>query len=75
MDDLVKIIDPILQKRYISLIEDPSDTRRVYRSLSLLNKILKEFASLKLPTGMKAMGQVMSFFVDVNQVYLKPVDG
>ncbi|KAH9482382.1 Importin-11 [Psilocybe cubensis] len=59
LDDLVNVIDGNLQKRYISLLEDPCDTLRLRRSLSLLNKILKEFASIKLPNGIKAMGLIV----------------
>ncbi|KAF9476494.1 ARM repeat-containing protein [Pholiota conissans] len=57
--DLVKMIDPNLQKRYIQNIEDPRDTLRLRRSLKLLNGILKEFASIKLPNGIKAMAQIV----------------
>lgn len=40
------------------MIEDARDTLRLRRSLKLLNGILKEFASIKLPNGVKAMAQV-----------------
>ncbi|KAJ3517980.1 hypothetical protein NLJ89_g157 [Agrocybe chaxingu] len=59
IDDLVKIINENLQKRYVSSIEDPRDTLRLRRSLKLLNGILKEFSSIKLPNGMKAMAQMV----------------
>lgn len=67
ISDLVKLIDADLQKRYIQNIEDPRNTLRLRRSLKLLNGILKEFASIKLPNGVKAMAQVqqnlLSFIV------------
>ncbi|KAF8974448.1 armadillo-type protein [Flammula alnicola] len=59
ISDLVKVIDTNLQKRYISMVEDPRDTLRLRRSLKLLNGILKEFASIKLPNGVKAMAQIV----------------
>ncbi|KDR83604.1 hypothetical protein GALMADRAFT_219426 [Galerina marginata CBS 339.88] len=59
INDLVKIIDTNLQRRYILLLEDPRDTLRLRRSLALLNGVLKEFASIKLPNGMKAMAQIV----------------
>lgn len=40
------------------MIEDARDTLRLRRSLKLLNGIIKEFASIKLPNGVKAMAQV-----------------
>ena len=40
------------------MIGDARDTLRLRRSLKLLNGILKEFASIKLPNGVKAMAQV-----------------
>jgi hypothetical protein len=58
ISDLVKLIDADLQKRYIQNIEDPRNILRLRRSLKLLNGILKEFASIKLPNGVKAMAQV-----------------
>ncbi|KJA30164.1 hypothetical protein HYPSUDRAFT_125792 [Hypholoma sublateritium FD-334 SS-4] len=59
IDDLVVLINTNLQKRYISMIEDARDTLRLRRSLKLLNGILKEFASIKLPNGVKAMAQIV----------------
>ncbi|PPQ83268.1 hypothetical protein CVT25_004007 [Psilocybe cyanescens] len=59
VDELVKVIDNNLQTRYISMVENQADTLRLRRSLSLLNKILKEFASIKLPNGIKAMAQIV----------------
>ena len=56
--DLVKTIDLHLHKRFISMVEDPKDTLRLRRSLGILNGIIKEFASIKLPNGIKAMAQV-----------------
>ncbi|PPR07214.1 hypothetical protein CVT26_012647 [Gymnopilus dilepis] len=57
--DLVKTIDLHLHKRFISMVEDPKDTLRLRRSLGILNGIIKEFASIKLPNGIKAMAQIV----------------
>ncbi|KAF8165214.1 armadillo-type protein [Crassisporium funariophilum] len=57
--NLVEIIDSTLQKRYVLMQEDPHDTLRLRRSLKLLNAILKEFASIKLPNGIKVMAQIV----------------
>ena len=43
------------------MMEDAQETLRLRRTLRLLNGILKEFASIKLPNGIKAMAQVPSF--------------
>lgn len=61
LDDLVHTIDSHWQARYTSGRQDSRDTLRLRRSLKLLNAILKEFASIKLPNGMKIMGQVCTF--------------
>lgn len=58
INDLVQIIDINLQKRYVSMQHNPADTLRLNRSLKLLNGILKEIGSIKLPNGMMAMAQV-----------------
>ena len=61
INNLLENVDTILQKRYISMAEDAGETLKLRRSLKLLNGILKEFASAKLPNGIKAMAQVPSF--------------
>ena len=45
------------------MMEDAGETLKLRRCLKLLNGILKEFASIKLPNGMKAMAQVPSFYL------------
>jgi len=40
------------------MVEDDRETLKLRRSLKLLNGTLKEFASIKLPNGIKAMAQV-----------------
>jgi hypothetical protein len=42
------------------MVEDAGETLKLRRSLKLLNGILKEFASIKLPNGIKVMAQVPS---------------
>ncbi|KAF8914040.1 armadillo-type protein [Gymnopilus junonius] len=59
INNLVKIIDDNLQSRYVAMQEDPSVTLRLRRSLGILNGIIKEFASIKLPNGIKAMAQTV----------------
>ena len=59
ISDLVVLIDGLLQKRYISMIQDPQDTLRLHRSLRLLNCIVKELSSMRLLNGVRAMAQVM----------------
>ena len=44
------------------MIDDPRDTLRLRRSLELLNGILKEFSSIKMPNGLKTMAQVNLYF-------------
>lgn len=61
LDNLIQTIDSHWQARYTSGKQDSRDTLRLRRSLKLLNAILKEFASIKLPNGMKTMGQVCTY--------------
>lgn len=62
MNDVVTVIDQKLQKRYGSTGEDPHDTLMLRRSVKLLNKLLKEFASIKMLGGIKTMSNVRSPF-------------
>lgn len=55
------------------MLEDPRDTLRLRRSLGILNGIIKEFASIKLPNGIKAMAQV-HLFPGVNHCSLRNID-
>ncbi|KAF9569336.1 ARM repeat-containing protein [Agrocybe pediades] len=63
--DLIRIIDDNLKKRYVSMVDDPRDTLRLRRSLELLNGILKEFASIKMPSGLKVMAQIVEQLQDL----------
>jgi hypothetical protein len=47
------------------MVEDAEETLKLRRCLKLLNGILKEFASIKLPNGIKVMAQVSSFHLDL----------
>ena len=53
----MSLIDAKLQIRYSST-EDAQNALILRRSLQLLNAILKEFASIKMPAGMKTMAEV-----------------
>jgi len=44
--------------------EDPKETLRLRRTLSLLNEILKEFSSVKLLAGVKVMSHVSGSLLD-----------
>jgi len=44
--------------------EDPKETLRLRRTLSLLSEILKEFSSVKLLVGVKVMSNVSSSLLD-----------
>ncbi|KAF9464415.1 armadillo-type protein [Collybia nuda] len=57
--DLVVVIDTNLQKRYSNRDEDPRTTLKLRRSLSLLNGVLKEFASIKMLNGVKTMAKIV----------------
>ena len=55
--DLMSLIDLKLRIRYSSTL-DAQNTLVLRRCLQLLNAILKEFASIKMPAGMKVMAEV-----------------
>jgi hypothetical protein len=52
------MIDTNLQLRYASANSNAPTTLVLKRSLRILNEILKEFGSLKMPGGIRIMGQV-----------------
>lgn len=58
IDDLVQILDSNLRQRYTSGDKDFLNSLRIRRSLKLLNVVIKEFSTIKLPNGMKTMTQV-----------------
>ncbi|KAF8663451.1 hypothetical protein AX16_001021 [Volvariella volvacea WC 439] len=58
LNDLMTVIDTTLQKRYQGGSDDSRDTLMLRRSLKLLNAIIKELASVKMPNGIKIMAQV-----------------
>ena len=62
VSDLVESIDTNLQLRYASVNSDPRTILVLKRSLRLLNGILGEFASIKMPAGIRVMGQVIYFY-------------
>ncbi|KAG5648935.1 hypothetical protein DXG03_000284 [Asterophora parasitica] len=60
INDLVNVIDQNLQKRYGTTSHNPRDTLMLRRSVKLLNKILKEFASIKMLNGVKTMSNLVN---------------
>jgi hypothetical protein len=54
------IIDTNLGTRYSSPSPDPQTALTLRRSLKILNTILKEFASVRMLPGIRAMGEVGS---------------
>lgn len=64
IDHILKFIDASLQNRYVAMSEDPKETLRLRRTLSLLNEILKEFSSVKLLAGVKIMSNVSGSLLD-----------
>lgn len=62
VNDVMGLIDSNLAKRYNTFNDDARDTIILQRSLKLLNVLTKEFASLKMLNGVKAMGQVCTTF-------------
>lgn len=74
MDDVLKIIDSTLRKRFSDPVnEDLRDTLVLRRSIKLLNAILKEFSTAKMPNIIRAMGAVSYFNYSLNQLDL-PAD-
>lgn len=61
VNDLMAIITTNLQARYSSPTEDPRSTLTLRRTLKLLNSVIKEFASMKMLSGVKIMAQVRSY--------------
>jgi hypothetical protein len=59
------LIDTNLQSRYSSPNSDQNTTLVLKRSLRILNEIIKEFASIKLPRGVQTMGSVS--YVAINE--------
>ncbi|KAF8639750.1 hypothetical protein AX17_001012 [Amanita inopinata Kibby_2008] len=57
--DIMSIIDNNLQRRYSSTDGETQSTLVLRRSLQLLNAILKEFGSIKMPSGMKIMAELV----------------
>ncbi|KAM6495766.1 Armadillo-type fold [Amanita muscaria] len=58
VNNLMSLIDSNLQILYSSAEENPQIKLVLRRSLQLLNAILKEFASIKMPSGMKIMAEL-----------------
>jgi hypothetical protein len=56
--DLMSLIDTNLQSRYSSPNSDQNTMLVLKRSLRILNEIIKELASVKLPRGVQTMGSV-----------------
>lgn len=56
----MSVIDSNLQKHYSSTEDIAHNTLVLRRCLQLLNAILKEFASIKMPGGMQIMAQVIA---------------
>jgi hypothetical protein len=56
----MSVIDSNLQKHHSSTEDTSHNTLVLRRSLQLLNAILKEFASIKMPSGMQTMAQVIA---------------
>lgn len=54
------IIDSNLQTHYSSTEDTTHNSLVLRRCLQLLNAILKEFASIKMPSGMQIMAQVIA---------------
>ncbi|PFH52845.1 hypothetical protein AMATHDRAFT_1887 [Amanita thiersii Skay4041] len=59
INDLMSVIDTTLQKYYSSIGENNQALLLLRRSLQLLNSILKEFGSIKMPTGVKVMAEIV----------------
>ncbi|KAL0949404.1 hypothetical protein HGRIS_009466 [Hohenbuehelia grisea] len=57
--DLMNIIIPHLERRYSSPVENPQETLVLRRALTVINGIIKEFASVKMPSGMKVMAKLV----------------
>ncbi|KAK2466318.1 hypothetical protein APHAL10511_001960 [Amanita phalloides] len=57
--DLMSVIDSNLKMRHSSAEDNAQNTLVLRRSLQLLNAVLKEFASIKMPSGMKIMAEVI----------------
>ncbi|KAJ7929923.1 armadillo-type protein [Mycena leptocephala] len=61
VDDVLKIIDSTLRKRFSDPVnEDLRDTLVLRRSIKLLNAILKEFSTAKMPNIIRAMGAILA---------------
>jgi len=50
------------------MLEDPKETLRLRRTLSLLNEILKEFSTIKLLGGVKVMSDVSGRLLDYSTI-------
>ncbi|KAJ6486383.1 armadillo-type protein [Mycena vitilis] len=60
VDDLLKIIDSTLQKRFSDPVnEDLRDTLVLRRSIKLLNGVMKEFSNAKMPNSIKTMAAIL----------------
>ncbi|KAJ7129521.1 armadillo-type protein [Mycena epipterygia] len=60
VDDLLKVIDTTLQKRFSDPInEDPRDTLVLRRGIKLLNSVLKEFSNAKMLNSVRTMGSIL----------------
>ncbi|KAJ6628769.1 armadillo-type protein [Mycena sp. CBHHK59/15] len=60
IDDLMKVIDSTLQKRFaFPNDEDPQDVLILRRSLKLLNGVLKEFSNAKMLNSIRTMGTIL----------------
>lgn len=73
VNDLMTAIDQNLQKRYVSMSQDPRDTLILRRSIKLLNKILKEFASIKMLNGVKTMSNLVTLLRPVIYRYYSQI--
>ncbi|KAJ7684034.1 ARM repeat-containing protein [Mycena rosella] len=60
VDDLLKVIETTLQKRFSDPVhEDLQDTLILRRSLKVFNSVLKEFANAKMPNTIRATGAML----------------
>nr|GAT59975.1 predicted protein [Mycena chlorophos] len=61
VDDLLRGIQSTFQRRFANPAnENPSDVLVLRRSLKLLSAVFKEFASVKMPSGLKTMAGIVT---------------
>lgn len=59
LNDLLAVINSNLHNRYTATKDDPLCTLRLKRSLKLLQRILKELATVKMPAGVRTMAKIV----------------